>query len=151
MITKFNVTIDKLDQLVAAFERAPTISTGALQQAIFQVPEILASFTIPGIVPYRTGQLVQTFFSTVDGLVATWGPTVNYAAAVEFGTGPHVILPKNKKALFWQGAKHPVRKVNHPGSKPNRYMERIISEAKEPINLVFNAALKVIMDDITTI
>lgn len=31
-------------------------------------------------------------------------------------TAPHVILPRHKKALFWQGAEHPVRRVNHPGS-----------------------------------
>ena len=39
---------------------------------------------------------------------------VNYAAAVEYGTSPHVIKPVNKKALFWPGARHPVAQVNHP-------------------------------------
>jgi hypothetical protein len=29
---------------------------------------------------------------------------------------PHKIIPKNKKALYWKGASHPVRSVNHPGS-----------------------------------
>ena len=28
----------------------------------------------------------------------------------------HVIVPRIKKALFWPGARHPVRRVNHPGS-----------------------------------
>lgn len=28
---------------------------------------------------------------------------------------PHVIRPRNAKALFWPGARHPVKKVNHPG------------------------------------
>jgi len=40
----------------------------------------------------------------------------------EEGTGPHVILPRNKKALFWKGADHPVRMVNHPGTKPRPYL-----------------------------
>lgn len=42
-----------------------------------------------------------------------------YAAAHQFGatTSPHVIKPKFKKALSWPGAKHPVKSVNHPGSK----------------------------------
>ncbi len=42
-----------------------------------------------------------------------------YAAIHQFGgtTKPHVILPKNKKALAWPGGTGPVKKVNHPGSK----------------------------------
>ena len=140
MIT-FNVQINNLAALREKFAAAPVITTGALQEAILVVPEILASVTVPPIVPYRTGQLAQTFFSTVNAFTATWGPTVNYAAAVEFGTKPHKIVPVNKKALFWQGAKHPVRSVNHPGSRANPYMERIIEQASPLINDVFDQAL----------
>lgn len=39
----------------------------------------------------------------------------NYASDVYYGTKAHVIGPKDKKALFWPGAKYPVKKVNHPG------------------------------------
>jgi hypothetical protein len=46
----------------------------------------------------------------------------NYATDVEMGTSPHVILPRNKKALYWPGADHPVRKVNHPGTAPMPYL-----------------------------
>lgn len=42
---------------------------------------------------------------------------VKYGRFLEEGTPPHVIRPKNKKALFWNGAAHPVKKVNHPGTK----------------------------------
>lgn len=52
-----------------------------------------------------------------------WGSfSTKYARWVEEGTGPHVILPRNKKALFWKGADHPVRMVNHPGTKPRPYL-----------------------------
>lgn len=46
----------------------------------------------------------------------------NYATDVEMGTSPHVILPRNKKALYWPGADHPVAKVNHPGTPPFPYL-----------------------------
>ena len=36
-------------------------------------------------------------------------------------------IPKDKKALYWPGAAHPVRKVNHPGSKANDFMGRIVA------------------------
>ena len=40
---------------------------------------------------------------------------LSLAAIHQLGTGPYVIRPKNGKALFWKGAKHPVKSVNHPG------------------------------------
>ncbi|MED1851835.1 hypothetical protein P4V33_09235 [Brevibacillus borstelensis] len=48
-----------------------------------------------------------------------------YGEYLEEGTGLHgpkgekfEIRPKNKKALFFPGAPHPVKKVMHPGMKP---------------------------------
>lgn len=45
-----------------------------------------------------------------------------YGLAVEEGTRPHKIRPKGKKALYWKGAKSPVRSVNHPGTAPQPFM-----------------------------
>ena len=45
----------------------------------------------------------------------------DYVGCVEFGTAPHTIKPANKKALFWKGAKHPVKSVEHPGTRPNPF------------------------------
>jgi Bacteriophage HK97-gp10, putative tail-component len=45
------------------------------------------------------------------------------AAIIEHGSRPHVIEAKNGKALFWEGARHPVKKVNHPGT-PARHILR---------------------------
>lgn len=41
---------------------------------------------------------------------------VRYGRYLEQGTEPHVILPRHKKALYWAGAPHPVKKVKHPGT-----------------------------------
>ena len=41
----------------------------------------------------------------------------SYAIYVEFGTPPHIIIPKDKKALHWGGDAGPVvRLVHHPGT-----------------------------------
>jgi phage gpG-like protein len=44
---------------------------------------------------------------------------VQYAAIQQLGgvIKAHAIFPRKKKALFWPGAAHPVRRVMHPGSK----------------------------------
>lgn len=46
------------------------------------------------------------------------GTNVQYAAIHQFGgrTPPRTIRPRRKKALFFPGARHPVAKVEHPGS-----------------------------------
>ncbi len=51
-----------------------------------------------------------------DGVVV--GTNVVYAAIHQFGgrTPARTIRPLGKKALFWPGAAHPVKKVEHPGS-----------------------------------
>ena len=66
---------------------------------------------------------------------------VKYSRGVEEGTRSHIIRPKNKKALYWKGAKHPVKQVNHPGSKAKPYLipafnsekDKIIEDLKEVI------------------
>jgi hypothetical protein len=51
------------------------------------------------------------------------------AHILEDGSGPHVIEPKNKKALHWEGAAHPVRRVHHPGTPAYHIMRRALRAA----------------------
>lgn len=50
----------------------------------------------------------------------------DYIWHVIYGTKPHEILPKNKKALYWDDLDHPVKKVYHPGTKPDDFPGRAI-------------------------
>jgi hypothetical protein len=82
----------------------------------------------------RTGRLVNSvrikMVKDEKGVRFEVGSDVKYASYVEFGTGPHLILPRNKKALWWKGADHPVRRVNHPGSKAKPWLRPAIAAAK---------------------
>ena len=40
-------------------------------------------------------------------------------------------LTKNKRFLYWKGAKHPVKKVNHPGSKAKPYLIPAFNQEKD--------------------
>lgn len=141
---EFSVEIRGLDALVAKLRQAPDIAAPILQRALSASSAVLAKHTVKGVVPWRSGFLAQTFKAELTTGMLRWFPTASYAPFVEFGTAPHTILPKDKKALFWPGAAHPVRKVNHPGTKPNEFMERIVSESQEEINEQFGAALNLI-------
>ena len=75
--------------------------------------------------PAATGRLRRSI-SYVAGGEARYivAPNVPYAVPVHEGSRPHVIRPTRAKALFWRGALHPVRVVNHPGNKGNPFMTR---------------------------
>jgi len=75
-------------------------------------------------VPVRTGRLRQSIQVRVQPNGVTVGPDTPYAGYVEFGTKPHVIKARNKKALaFFAGGKRVVvKQVNHPGTKPHPYI-----------------------------
>ncbi|KGO14281.1 hypothetical protein NZ45_07935 [Clostridium botulinum] len=51
---------------------------------------------------------------------------VDYGEILEEGSKPHVITPKNGKYLYWKGAAHPVKRVNHPGTKGFKTFEKVL-------------------------
>ncbi|EPS50143.1 hypothetical protein CFSAN002368_14763 [Clostridium botulinum A1 str. CFSAN002368] len=58
---------------------------------------------------------------------------MDYGEVLEKGSKPHVITPKNGKALYWKGAAHPVKKVNHPGTKGFKTIENTLEGSREMI------------------
>lgn len=64
----------------------------------------------------KSGALVQSIrVASVSNDSVVVGTDRPYAAFHQWGTKPYVIRPTLKKALFWSGAGHPVKKVDHPG------------------------------------
>ncbi|PJN38980.1 hypothetical protein CG747_20790 [Streptomyces sp. CB02959] len=85
------------------------------------------------VAPVDTGRLRSSIVARPTrgrGAGYEVGTNVNYAAAVEYGTAPHVIVPKNGRALYWPGAAHPVAKVNHPGTAAKPFLRPAV-EATE--------------------
>ena len=89
-----------------------------------------------------TGHLRRGIATQIGDMEATIHTSnIKYASMVEFGTKPHIIRAKNKKALYWKGASHPVKQVNHPGSKAKPYLipafesekDKFIENLKEAI------------------
>lgn len=77
--------------------------------------------------PERTGALKDSIEHHMEGdtlIVSASGGADGrtYAAYVELGTRPHEIRPRDARALFWEGADHPVAKVNHPGTHPQPFL-----------------------------
>lgn len=79
-------------------------------------------------VPVDTGELRDSIKRTGNIIRVT----AEHWSAVEYGTRPHVIMPKNKKALWWPEAAHPVPSVNHPGTKPQPYIRPASRKLRVP-------------------
>jgi hypothetical protein len=141
----FNVQIVGLSALIEKLQQAPSIAAPILQRALSASQAILAKYTTKDTVPWRTGFLAQTFRAQLTTGVLRWFPTASYAPYVEFGTKPHTILPRDAKALYWPGAEHPVKRVNHPGTRANQFMERIIAASQDDIDEAFGTALSQIV------
>lgn len=125
MAQDFNVEIKGLDELKRAFEHYPSIAEPRLQRGVKAAADILAkntkgskgdrSFVSP--VPVQTSNLLHSFRREEGRLWARWYPTAKYAADVEFGTGPHMIYPKNGKALAIPINGAQIRSMNVKGGK----------------------------------
>lgn len=142
---EFVIQLEGIAKLTEAFEQSPETAAPFLQRALSASSAILAKNTTRDTVPWRSGFLTQTFKAEMVDLKLRWFPTASYAPFVEFGTQPHDIVPKDKKALFWLGADHPVKVVHHPGTQANDYMGRIMAASIEEINDTFGQALTLIV------
>lgn len=142
------IQIQNIDELRRAMRDYPKISEPILQKAINASGAILAKHTTRPDVPFRTGRLLQSFIARFARLQVRWLPTVRYAIFVHEGTAPHDIFPRLKRALFWEGATHPVKHVRHPGTKPNKFMERIAKRSEREIVQIFKQAGDLITKEI---
>ena len=87
----------------------------------------------------HAGQLRDSIAARPSGTRAEFS-AVGYARYVIHGTGPHPIWPRNKLALFWPGAGHPVKVVHeHPGTKANDFVGRAVEKSKPALMLVMRA------------
>ena len=82
----------------------------------------------------KTGHLRRGITTDVGNMeVTVHTSNIKYARGVEEGTRPHTIRAKNKKALYWKDAKHPVKSVRHPGSRAKPFLIPAFEKEKEVI------------------
>jgi hypothetical protein len=95
----------------------------------------------------KTGALVQSLFNrAVPGGREVGHDTRRAPQAlwVNLGTRPHVIMPKNKKALRWAsgGRFFFAGKVNHPGYRGDAYIIRAATLAVQQFSRILDDQLK---------
>lgn len=137
------ITIAGLDELKAHAQASYLLYTplrnymkssgNALRQALFRVSPV-----------GKTKRFMRGWVVTIDSgdppTTVTVKNTDPKAAMVIGGTRAHIIRPRGKKALFWVGARHPVRSVFHPGTRPNDVPAKGLAEARPEIDGPIRAA-----------
>jgi hypothetical protein len=59
--------------------------------------------------------------------------------------GPYTIRPRTKRALFWKGAAHPVKRVSHPGLKAQRFSEKIAATMQKQYKRIMDEQIKAVI------
>lgn len=142
--------IEGLDQFKADVEKGASGVKEEVQKAMVNSVNTVKN-TAQDNVAYKTGTLRRSIYtdiqnSGITGIVGQDTNMASYGPGVEFGTAPHVILPVNKKALFWKGALNPYRSVHHPGTKANPFMGPALENSLDKIQQFFEDAMQRIID-----
>ena len=134
--------IDKFAvELVELSEKSRDNVQKAIKKSAFNI-EAKAKNNLKANRSVVTRHLTRNVATQMGDLEATIHTSnVKYAIIVEKGSKPHIIRPKNKKALYWEGAKRPVKMVNHPGSRAKPFLipafesekDKFIENLKEAI------------------
>ena len=124
-LNKFSVEIPKL------YEKNEALVRQTVKNSAFNIQKNAKS-NLTKNKSVDTGHLRRGISTDIKGLGATIHTSnIKYAPGVEYGTRAHIVRAKNKKALYWKGAKHPVKKVNHPGSKAKPYLIPAFEKEKD--------------------
>lgn len=108
--------------------------TAELRSTLIQRAVLILEGASKEEAPSREGTLRRSITSRASRDEGVIGTNVAYAGVVHGGSRPHIIRARNRKALFWPGATHPVRSVNHPGTKANPFFERALDRNRDAID-----------------
>lgn len=169
-MAEFEIEIKGMRELQRALRDYPRLAFPILQRAILATSAVFAKNTLRNDpVPFRTGNLLQSFRFRAGRLEARWFPMAAYAAAVELGTKPHLIVPRRASVLAWEsggqrgyvvsrtgreyyrtrpGSVTFAMRVNHPGTRPKPYMQKIVSKSQRDVQKLFGQALDKINQEI---
>lgn len=95
--------------------------------------------------PVDHGLLKSWFVESMTSDEAVIKSPAEYAQWVNDGTQPYTITPNSKRALYWEGADHPVRVVHHPGIKARHFVEDSLDDVNGRLDGYFLRAISEVM------
>lgn len=136
MVASPGLTIDYRQVERAAQGLRATAQFAMTSDGLVQAGTHVLLEALKAAAPAKTGKLRASIVAKATGTGASGYFSIGYGKLVVDGTRPHLILPRTKRALFWPGAGHPVRRVNHPGTRPNPFPQRAAEQAVPALRLI---------------
>lgn len=131
----FDIEIIGLEALEEAFPRAYGRLVEETRRAIVHTAQVTTR-AVKQAAPRRTGDLIDSvkpkYSQRANGAGAVIDVGAPYAEFVVEGTRPHIIEAKNARALRFQRGGQTVfaKSVQHPGTKPNDFLEGPANQAE---------------------
>lgn len=140
-----NIRIDGLQEFRSDVGRAGNEVPNHVRWAMVQSVNVVKN-SAQHLAPFKTGNLRRSIFTDIQdngfrGVVGSDPSIASYAAGIEYGTKAHDIVPVNKQALFWKGALNPYKRVRHPGTRAQPFMEPAIEDNVNRIKDYFMEAM----------
>ena len=95
--------------------------------------------------PVDHGVLKKWFSESLGSDEVVIKSPAEYAQWVNDGTRPYTITPTSKKALYWEGADHPVKVVHHPGIRGRHFVEDSLNDVNGRLDGYFLKAVSEVM------
>jgi HK97 gp10 family phage protein len=137
------ITTTGLDQFVSKYRRMPQAVRAGMVQSMTRVV-IQGEAISKRLVRKKTGTTARSITHKVRGggatVIGEWGSVYKVAKWLELGTRPHRIV--GNPWLYWPGAAHPVRAVNHPGTRPYPFIRPAGRQIRPIVRKEFQAMLR---------
>lgn len=140
------ISIKNLPQIKAAFRKAPDLMTEELSQAIRKTVMYIRGRAVSNA-PVKTGRLRASAYTNFKPLYGEIGFNASYAAAVHDGSKAHIIRARGG-GLYWKGAAHPMKQVNHPGYRGNPFLKLAVEESETVTDKFMTEAVQNVLDKI---
>ena len=144
------VEIIGAESVIARFEGAPerirrALATATYRLAIQAQRKVMDERLSGQVLKVRTGQLRRSInaapIEEAGRVGARTGTNVFYGRIWELtGLPARTVVPTTKKALFWKGARHPVRRVNLPAQAPRPFLSVVLEEMRAQARAEMTAA-----------
>lgn len=146
-MSEVKIVISNLDQIKAALAKEPVLMVKNLDIAIRSIIFLIRAKAVANA-PVKTAYLRGSVYNDFSPLRGEVGFKAKYASWVHDGTSPYTIYPSSKKALFWKGASHPVRRVKHPGIRANPFLRKAVDQSASSIDQLFTKAVSDTLDTV---
>ena len=150
-----SVKINGLKELTAALKKSPELTVNELNKSIARSIGVLQNQTIKEAPVNKVamgGNLRQSIKSAMlSRLRGEVSVEAKYGIYVHEGTAPHTIVARGKSLYNKRSGQFFGKKVNHPGTRANPFLQRAIKVVTPRISELFTEAMNNVFNKIKSV